>query len=145
MATKPVIPPTQYERRLLTEIGKALADERTYDATLLLRSATNAAPAAMLSCLQELIRHGTEKRSEAVVLKYDHVDGYWLGTVDSNCRQHPIKDISGRARSTLMAAIVAAVEWHNQQGEKHYLAHLRKIASPLISSPVALNPQSKPS
>lgn len=84
-----------------------------------------------LAALQELVRHGTEHRGEAVVLMYDHEDGFFISTVDTGCHHYPVKEVdSEKTHRTLEAAIVAAVKWHNKQGEKRYMSHLKRIPAP---------------
>lgn len=64
---------------------------------------------ALLGVLEEMVKNGTERSGEAVVLMYDEEDGFWISTVDCGCRHHPIKDIEGTKRKTLGDAIDAAM------------------------------------
>ena len=82
----------------------------------------------VLGCLELLVKHGTEHRGESLVLCYDEEDGFFLSTVETGTRHHPVKDLTGAKRDTLADAIVAAAHWHNKQGEKHYMSHLLPIA-----------------
>jgi hypothetical protein len=84
----------------------------------------------LLGVLEEMVKHGTERRGEAVVLMYDEEDGFWLSTVDCGCRHYPVKDLTGTKRKTLAAAIKAAVDWHNKQGEKWYMSWLKRLPVP---------------
>ncbi len=84
-----------------------------------------------LSALQELVRHGTERRGEAIVLMYDEEDGFFISTVETGARHYPVKEIDSEVRhATLAKAIEAAVAWHNAQREKWYMSYLKKIKPP---------------
>lgn len=90
----------------------------------------NAQPVAsgeLFNALQRLVKHGTERRGEAVVLMFDEEDGFWLSTVDCGCHHYPVKDITGAKRKTLAEAVKAAVAWHNKQREKPHRDYLKHI------------------
>jgi hypothetical protein len=66
----------------------------------------------VLEVLEFLVKNGTERRGEAVVLMYDDEDGFFLSSVDTGCWHHPVKDVDLSAkRKTLKEAILAAKEW----------------------------------
>lgn len=89
--------------------------------------------AAVLDVLEQLVKHGTEKRGEAVVLMFDHEDGFFLSTVETGTRHWPVKDSGdGVVRKSLAEAVVAAAEWHNSQGEKWYMEHLKRVPVPAL-------------
>lgn len=78
---------------------------------------------AMLNGLQDLVRHGTERRGEAVVLMYDHQDGYFISTVDTGCQHHPVKDLNGKRCARLSEAIIEAIRWHNHDAKRPMRGH----------------------
>jgi hypothetical protein len=83
---------------------------------------------ALFSVLEQLVKHGTEKRGEAVCLMWDEEDGFFISTVETGAHHYPVKDIdTGTKHETLANAVLAAAEWHNKQGEKWYMTWLKRI------------------
>ena len=88
----------------------------------------------ILATLEQLVKHGTEKRGEALVLMYDEEDGFFISTIDTGCHHHPVKELDlGTTHKTLAEAVIAAAEWHNKQGEKWYMEHLKSVPVPELT------------
>lgn len=102
--------------------------------------AAQAGDGALLGVLEEMVKHGTERHNEAVVLMYDKEDGFWISTVDCGCHHYPVKDIEGTKRKTLGAAIEAAVRWHNKEGEKWYMSFLKRLSVSLPNKAITHTP-----
>ena len=93
---------------------------------------TDATKARVLDALEQLVKHGTEKRGEAVVLMFDHEDGFFVSTVETGARHYPVKEPNPEAtHKTLAGAVIAAAEWHNKQGEKWYMSYLKRVPVPV--------------
>lgn len=83
---------------------------------------------ALFSVLEQLVKHGTEKRGEAICLMWDEEDGFFISTVETGRHHYPVKDSDTAAkRETLAEAVLGAAEWHNKQGEKWYMTWLKRI------------------
>lgn len=80
-----------------------------------------------IGVLEHLVKHGTEKRGEAIVLMYDEEDGFWLSTIDCGVRHFPVKDLDDIKRTTLRQAIRAAAEWHNEEAKKPWRSHVKPV------------------
>jgi hypothetical protein len=81
----------------------------------------------LFSVLEQLVKHGTEKRGEAICLMWDEDDGFFVSTVETGVCHYPVKELEDTKRETLADAVLAAAEWHNKQGEKWYMKWLKPI------------------
>lgn len=84
---------------------------------------------ALFSVLEQLVKHGTERRGEAICLMWDEEDGFFISTVETGAHHYPVKELdTSIKRKTLAEAVLAAAEWHNKQGEKWYMTWLKRIS-----------------
>lgn len=89
----------------------------------------------LFSVLEQLVKHGTEKRGEAICLMWDDDDGFFISTVETAAHHYPVKELdTSIKRETLAEAVLAAAKWHNKQGEKWYMAWLKRIQIPPLNA-----------
>ncbi len=84
-----------------------------------------------LKALETIVREHTQHQCKAIALMYDEEDGYFITTIDCGTYHFPVLDRNTSiVRKNLKEAVIAAVEYHNEERKKWYLEHREEIKLP---------------